>query len=77
MLAMQQIVKQYQVKSFPLTVYRYLIGFRWMEQWKRYVGYNEKSSPGDGSEAENPGKMNNDALLTGQSMCLTNRALML
>ncbi len=41
------------------------------------MGYNEKSSPGDGSEAANPGKMNNDALLTGQSMCLTNRALML
>ncbi len=56
-----------------------MVGFQWMEQWKRYVGYNEQASPGDGSEAEveNPGKINNNALLTGQRSYLTSSIIML
>ena len=38
---------------------RYLVDVKWMKQWKKYVGYDQRDQKFAGQEAANPGPLDN------------------
>ena len=43
-----------------------------MEQWKKYVGYDQWNQRYAGQEAANPGPVDNSSLLKGKVNCFAN-----
>ena len=44
---------------------RYLIDCRWLNQWKKFVGFDSWNQFGCGDQLNNPGPLDNSNLLQG------------
>ena len=62
---MSTVFRDMPQELYGIINYRYLVDVKWMKQWKKFVGYDQRDQNSVGLEHANPGAVYNSALLRG------------
>lgn len=62
-----KIIDENSISGFICNFSRYLVDCWWFKQWKKLVGYDLRDQYGAGDKMNNPGPIDNSALLCGKS----------